>query len=146
MKKSLLAIFILIISFLFISQDIVSAQDLYLYGGQNHDVYLGCLTCNKYDSESIWNKYGAYGSKYNDKSIWNKYGTFGSKYNTYCPWNEYSNNPPVVVDKEGDFYGYFSANKYISKRVTNEWLLEICDNWEWIMDNFDKYVDKLKLN
>lgn len=63
----------------------VNGQTLHLYGGPNHDVYLGCLNCNNYDSNSIWNTYGNYGSVYNSNSIWNKYGTYGSEYNSYSP-------------------------------------------------------------
>ena len=42
---------------------------LYIYGGKDGDEYLGKLNANRYDSESIWNEYGKYGSKYNSKSI-----------------------------------------------------------------------------
>ena len=48
---------------------------LHIYGGQSHDVYLGCVNCNDYDKISIWNEYGTYGSEYNTKSIWNEYST-----------------------------------------------------------------------
>ena len=80
---------------------IACAQDLHLYGGENHDIYLGCLTCNDFNSSSIWNEYGTFGNEYNDLS----------------PWNEYGTNPPVVVDKEGNFYGYFTVNEYQAKRA-----------------------------
>ena len=76
-KLALLIVFGLI----FISQSF--SQTLHLYGGQNHDVYLGCLNCSSYDVNSIWNEYGTYGSSYNLKSIWNEYGTYGSEYNSY---------------------------------------------------------------
>ncbi|MFV9551430.1 hypothetical protein [Algibacter sp. PT7-4] len=94
-----------------------NSQALHLYGGNNHKEYLGCLTCSNYDSNSIWNAYGTYGNNYNSKSIWNEYGTFGNEYNAQSPWNEYANNPPVVVDKNGNFYGYFTINEYKSKRA-----------------------------
>lgn len=73
----------------------VNGQTLHLYGGPNHDVYLGCLNCNNYDSNSIWNTYGNYGSVYNSNSIWNKYGTYGSEYNSYSPWNSYTTTNPL---------------------------------------------------
>ena len=143
--KKFVFLSILVLGLIFINMGTLKAQQLYLYGGQNNDVFLGCLTCNKFNTESIWYKHGTYGSKHSSNSIWNKHGTYGSKHNMYSPWNQYSNNAPVVVDKDGNFYGYFSSNKYIPKRVTDRWLIEILDNWEWIMDNFDDYVGKLKL-
>ena len=84
---------------------------LYIYGWTNEKDYLGKLNASRYDSESIWNPYGTYGNKYNSKSIWNQYGTYGSKYNTNSPFNEYGSNPPVLRDRNGKFYGYFTANK-----------------------------------
>ena len=49
----------------------LQAQTLLIYGGSDHDVLLGKLNADCYDSESIWNEYGTYGSKYSSKSIWN---------------------------------------------------------------------------
>lgn len=31
------------------------SQTLHIYGGQNHDECLGCLNCNNYNKNSIWN-------------------------------------------------------------------------------------------
>lgn len=93
------------------------SQTLNLYGGKNHDVYLGCLNCNDYDVNSIWNEYGTYGNSYALNSIWNEYGTYGSEYSSYSPFNAYTLNPPVVVDKQGNFYGYFTINSYNSQQA-----------------------------
>lgn len=95
-----------------------NAQQLLLFGGTGHEQFLGCLNCNKYDSGSLCNKYGK-GSKYDQDSIFNKYGTFGSKYSSSSPWNKYSsdNSVPVLVDQDGNFYGYFTTNKYRSDAV-----------------------------
>lgn len=51
-----------------------------LYG--NDGQYLGKVSNNKYDSESISNPYGKYGSKYSSTSINNQYSNYGSKYST----------------------------------------------------------------
>lgn len=52
----------------------LQAQTLLIYGGSDHDVFLGKLNADCYDSESIWNEYGTYGSKYSSKSIWTNTG------------------------------------------------------------------------
>lgn len=31
-------------------------------------------------------------------------------------WNSYGSNPPVIVDKDGAFYGYFTVNKSKAKK------------------------------
>ncbi len=118
----------------------IFTQTLHLYGGQDHDVYLGCLNCNSFDINSIWNEFGTYGSKYNSKSIWNEFGTYGNEYNIYSPWNEYSLTPPVVVDKDGNFYGYFTVKKYKTKRADFELALTLYEYHEFIEKNVFKMV------
>ena len=116
---------------------------LYIYGGKNEEDYLGKLNASKYDSESIWNEYGKYGNKYNSKSIWNAYGTYGNKYNSYSPFNEHGSNPPVLRDKNGKFYGYFTANKYKSKRANYDLIDIICENYEEIREDVGDWYDKI---
>jgi hypothetical protein len=98
-----------------------------LFGGKNHDQYLGCLSCSKYVSDSISNPYGTHGNKYNADSIWNPYGAYGSRYSQYSPWAPYASNPPVIVDANGNFYGYFTVNRYFAKRTTIAWIVAILD-------------------
>jgi hypothetical protein len=84
---------------------------LLLFDAKRSEEFAGCLNCNRYDSGSVCNAYGDYGSKYSDTSIWNRYGKFGSKYEENSPWNRYSDGL-IVVDREGNFYGHFSLNKH----------------------------------
>jgi hypothetical protein len=116
---------------------------LLLYGGQGHKTFLGCLNCNSMSSGSICNKYGQHGSKYNNESIWNKYGNYGSKYSNTSPWNKYASEPPVIVDRNGNFYGYLTANQYNSKRTTIKLYVQLTDLWEEITDDSEEIVDKL---
>lgn len=114
---------------------------LYIYGGEDGDVYLGKLNASRYDSESIWNEYGKYGNKYRSDCIWNEYGKYGSKYSRYSPFNEYASHPPVLKDKNGRFYGYFTVNKYKSKRANYDIVDTICENYEKIRDDLDDWYD-----
>ena len=50
--------------------------------------FLGTLNENTYDSNSIYNEYGTYGSKYSAKSILNQYGNYGSDYSALSPFNK----------------------------------------------------------
>jgi len=129
--------------FLFILTFGVKAQTLLIFGGKNHDVFLGCLNCSKHDDKSIWNKNGDYGSKYNDKCIWNKYGDYGDKYSDFSPFNKYASYPPVLVDPDGNFYGYFTSDKYKEKRTTVELALYIIDYWESIREDVSMYYEKI---
>ena len=116
---------------------------LYIYAGANEKDYLGKLNASRYDSESIWNSYGTYGNKYNSKCIWNAYGTYGNEYNSNCPFNEYGSNPPVLRDKNGKFYGYFTANKYKANRANYELIDIICEHYEEIREDVGEWYDKL---
>lgn len=121
----------------------IFSQALHIYGGKNQDVYLGCLNCNKYSSNSIWNAYGTYGSKYSSNSIWNAYGTYGSKYNSFSPWNSYSNDPPIVVDSQGNFYGYFTLNKFKLNRFESSLANEIYKYYDLIRNDVSEWYHKI---
>lgn len=125
------------------SMHCIFSQTLYIYGGEGHDVFLGKLNASKYDSKSIWNEYGTYGSEYNTNSIWNEYGTYGSAYSSYSPFNSYASYPPVIVDEEGNFYGYFTVNKYKSKRANFDLVNIICEYYESIREDVDEWYDKI---
>jgi hypothetical protein len=100
---------------------------LLLFGGDNHKTFLGCLNCNPYQSESICNAYGSFGSIYSSDSIWNAYGTFGSKYSSQSPWNQYASDPPVIVDSSGNSYGYLTANRYFHDRTGIKGFIALTD-------------------
>lgn len=97
---------------------------LYLYSNDGK-TYLGKLISNKYDTESIFNEYGSYGSEYRVDSIWNEYGQYGSKYSSKSAFNEYASSPPVIVDSNYNFVGYLTANKYKSQGITIYELMQI---------------------
>jgi hypothetical protein len=119
----------------------VYAQDLLFFGGSGHDEFLGCLTCSEYDSNSVCNGYGTYGNEYSSSGMWNEYSGFGNEYSSDSPWNEYSssNSIPVLVDREGNFYGYFTINQYRSDAV--EFASEMND---WF-DEFDGNLEKVRI-
>ncbi len=85
---------------------------LMLFGGSAHDTYLGCLNCASTASDSVSNTYGRNGSKYSQTSIWNHNGQFGSRYGQFSACNPYANNPPVIVDHSGTYYGRLTLNQY----------------------------------
>lgn len=117
--------------------------ELSLYGGSGHDEYLGCFDCNKYAAESICNKYGTYGNKYNGESIWNRYGTYGNRHGVDSPWNKYStsNSVPVLVDKDGNFYGYLTINKFRNKAV--DFAGDLADFYDQVDGDLEQVRDAL---
>ena len=119
-----------------------TAKALLLFGGRDHKTFLGCLNCVATNSNSVCNKYGAFGSKYESDSLWNRYGEFGSKYEDHSPWNKYTDEAPIIVDRDGGSYGYFSLNKYHHDRTQIGWLVAILD-YQDSEDDLDKTRDKM---
>jgi hypothetical protein len=119
------------------------AQTLQLYGGKDHDQYLGCLNCNEFDTSSIWNKFGDYGLLYGTNSIWNDFGTYGSSYSDFSPFSSAAQNPPSIVDGDGGFYGYLTINSFNVKRSDNSIAVAICEHWKAIKANIPEWYKKI---
>jgi hypothetical protein len=110
-----------------------TVSKLMIFGGQDHKTYLGCLNCNEYATDSVFNSYGNSGSPYSTQSIWNHYGEYGSPYSTHSACNPYASDPPVIVDQNGTFYGRLTLNEYHAQRGAGakyyEWLkVTVCEN------------------
>ncbi|MQY51337.1 hypothetical protein [Rhodocyclus gracilis] len=95
-----------------------------LIAQDDKNTYLGKIA-NSYDSESIFNEYGTYGSQYNSLSVWNQYGTFGNEYNSHSATNSYTSTPPMII-KNKKILGYLSANKNLRGSITPNLLKALC--------------------
>ena len=71
---------------------------LYIYGAD--DEFLGFFNKNKFDSYSICNQFGSYGSKFSSKSIWNQFGSYGSDFASLSAFNDFSTSPPILYAQE----------------------------------------------
>jgi hypothetical protein len=92
-----------------------SPHKLYSNDGKT---YLGKLTTNEYDTDSIYNEYGTYGSKYSTTSIMNDYGTYGSRYSSESAFNDLATDPPIILDKDGKSVGYLTTNTSIKDGIS----------------------------
>lgn len=86
-------------------------DNLYIRGGRNHQVDLGCITCDESERDSLDNQFGPNGSPYQSQSIFNAYGSYGSPYSNESVCNPNAQNPPIVVDNNGEFWGYLTLNQ-----------------------------------
>lgn len=91
------------------------ALSLYSSDGKT---YLGKLTSNEFDLDSIFNSYGIYGSKYSINSIWNEFGAYGSKFSSTSAFNEFAFEPPVISDEKGNIIGRLTINTTISGAIS----------------------------
>lgn len=95
-----------------------------LIAQDSQNTYLGKIV-NSYQSDSIFNEYGTYGSEYNVGSIWNEFGTFGGEYNSYSVANAYTTTPPMII-KNKKIIGYLSANKSMQGTISPNLLKALC--------------------
>lgn len=58
--------------------------------------YLGKITANQFDSDSIGNPYGLYGSAYSTTSIFNQFGIYGSQFSSLSAFNPSAARPPII--------------------------------------------------
>ncbi len=134
-----------LLAFLFILLNIcnLQAQTLMIFGGEDHDVYLGNLNTSKFDSNSIWNEFGNYGNRFSSDCIWNQFGTYGNEFSQYSPFNKFASDPPVLVDKDGHFYGYLTANEYHNKRANFNLANIVCKYFEYIREDVSDWYEKI---
>jgi hypothetical protein len=80
--------------------------------------YLGQLSSNPFDPDSVANELGA-GSPYRAESIKNPYGVYGSPYSARSVSNPYATQAPLLFDSQGNFRGTLSSNPYDPDSVSN---------------------------
>lgn len=102
-----------------------------VFSGDNN-TYLGCLSCDQFATDSLFNELGGFGSPFQANSILNDFGKYGSSYSNTSPCNAFATQPPKVVDGLGNFYGYLTMNKLKPQRVAHQgilaWLGAVCAN------------------
>jgi hypothetical protein len=110
-----------------------TTNQLLLFGGQNHDVFLGCLSCTAVDPASVFNEVGPYGSAIAPHSIRNKIGEFGNSFGPVSACSVLATHPPVIVDRDGTYYGELTVADYRPQALAllslqlHTWLKRVCD-------------------
>jgi hypothetical protein len=80
--------------------------------------YLGNLSANPHDPNSVGNRYGA-GSPYRSNGINNPFGQYGSRYSAKGANNPYATQAPMLFDSQGNYRGNLSANRFDPNSVSN---------------------------
>ena len=93
---------------LVLSQSVLSAK-----------TYIGNYNTNQYDSNSINNSYGQYGSSYGTNSVNNSFGQYGSPYSSKSATNCYATDAPKLYDQNGSYRGKLSSNSYDPDSISN---------------------------
>jgi hypothetical protein len=105
-------------------------DDLVVFGGATHEVYLGCL-CDQERPDSVFNLSGEHGSDVSPASIRNKFSPYGSNHDDTSVCDAKATHPPVVLTSEGKSLGLLTVNPDLKRRITTpsvaDWLTRMCD-------------------
>jgi hypothetical protein len=81
--------------------------------------FLGSITENPYDTSSLLNQYGPFGSMYSSTSIFNQYSPYGSPFGQFSVNNPYSTVPPQLYI-QGQFLGHVTKNQFVPNAIATE--------------------------
>lgn len=73
--------------------------------------FLGAVSSNRYNDDSICNPYGAYGNRYSDLSVLDRYGPYGDRYSETSAFNPRASEPPVLVLANGQVLAILTKNR-----------------------------------
>ncbi len=92
------------------------SKDILIFGGDNNKEFLGCINCDEMSKNSVWNDMSQYGWN-NGFGKWNPFGQYKNPFSSYSACNEFTSNSPVLVDRDGNFYGRLTINEFVSKSI-----------------------------
>ncbi|MCD6047117.1 MAG: hypothetical protein K0S08_764 [Gammaproteobacteria bacterium] len=95
-----------------------------IFGGNNHNVYLGCFNCSNIAPDSIFNQVSPYGSSISQQSIYNTIGPYGSEVSDLSACSELAQHPPIIVDNRGNFYGSLTLNNILPTAIKSPQIIE----------------------
>ena len=82
----------------------------------NDGAFLGKITVNSIDPESITNPIGIYGSAISALSILNQIGQYGSEISSKSSFNPITSTPPRIL-MSGQFVAYLTANPLMTPGI-----------------------------
>jgi hypothetical protein len=85
------------------------------------NTYLGVISTDPNDPDSVANPNGQFGDPTSPDSIWNPDGRFGSQSQDDSPWCDWATRPPQLF-LDGRFRGYLSTNELVYPRIDPYWL------------------------
>jgi hypothetical protein len=91
------------------AQDTLTQARLQIYAGPLHREYMGCLNCDQYDVNSVWNRYSPFGWE-NDYINFSHFAAYRSQQGRYSACNPFAADPPIMIDISGKNYGFLNVS------------------------------------
>jgi hypothetical protein len=83
-----------------------------------HAEYLGNLSTNEFDPNSVANPFGA-GNPNSPNSVTNEFGIYGSPFSNQSTTNPHATEAPRLYDQQGNYRGKLSTNPYDPDSTSN---------------------------
>ena len=72
----------ILINLFFYASNVGATEELFIYGSERQDQFLGCLNCNEFNEDSICNSFGQFGNEFSSIGMFNEFSTFGNEFNS----------------------------------------------------------------
>jgi hypothetical protein len=92
----------------------------------NDGTYLGKVSSNQFEYESICNNFGPYGNPFAYVSIRNTFGPYGNPYSSTSIRNQFTSTPPGIF-YEGSIVAYLTKNKSVRGALDPDLLFALYD-------------------
>ncbi|WP_146002711.1 hypothetical protein [Telmatospirillum siberiense] len=91
------------------AQGTLTQPRMQIYAGPLHREYLGCLNCDRYDVNSVWNGYGPYGWD-NGYAGASHFAVYRAPHGRYSACDPFAADPPILLDTSGKDYGRLNVS------------------------------------
>jgi hypothetical protein len=81
-----------------------------IYAGPLHREYLGCLNCDQYDVNSVWNSHSPFGWD-NDYPNNSHFSIYRAAHGRYSACDPFAPEPPILIDTSGKTYGHLNVSE-----------------------------------
>ena len=88
--------------------------------------YLGLVSSNRFESDSICNRFGDHGSRFASDSVRNRFSTYGSSFGFQSAYSSYATSPPVIY-VNARAIGYLTKNDSLAGAVDPDVLFATYD-------------------
>lgn len=89
-----------------------------------HRQFLGFVNDKFYDSTSMCDVFGPFGSEFSSTSIFDSFSRYGSEFSDYSAFDDFANNPPILYEDDVAV-AYVSTNYYFFPRVDPFYLMHL---------------------
>jgi hypothetical protein len=92
------------------AQGVITQPRLMIYAGPLYRDFIGCLNCDQYDVNSVWDGYSPYGWD-NVYSDYSHFYIYREPHGPYSACDAYAAHPPRIIDNQNRFYGYLNTSQ-----------------------------------